>query len=139
MNGNWAWQGRQFGLQKLTYNGSNTFEMKAVRISPDGFEIEFTEAVNSTLATDSTMYKISQWTYETSAAYGSPKIDHQQLPILKVVAKQPSTIAITLPDLKENYLVHILLSPDLKSAKGRELWSGEAWYTINQIPKKENL
>ncbi len=139
MNGNWAWQGRQYGLQKLTYNGKITFEIKAIRLTSDGFEIEFTEPVHPELATDENMYQISHWTYETSAAYGSPKIDHRELTILAAEAKDPTKIFIKISDLKENYLVYFLLSPELKSVEDRTLWSGEAWYTINELPQNVNL
>ncbi len=43
MVGGWSWKEKQYGLQRMKYNGKVTFEMLAVRAKPKGFEIEFTE------------------------------------------------------------------------------------------------
>jgi cytochrome c len=45
MVGGWSWKEKQYGLQRMKYNGKLTFEMLAVRAKPHGFEIEFTDAI----------------------------------------------------------------------------------------------
>jgi cytochrome c len=45
MVGGWSWQEKQYGLQRMQYNGKKTFEMLAVRLKENGFEIELTEPI----------------------------------------------------------------------------------------------
>ena len=47
MVGGWSWKEKQYGLQRMKYNGKPTFEMLAVRAKPQGFEIEFTDALEA--------------------------------------------------------------------------------------------
>ena len=45
-------------------------------------------------------------------------------------------VHIKLNKLKKGYVIHIMLNENIKSASGKDLWSGEAWYTLNNIPDK---
>lgn len=136
MVGGWSWKERQFGLEKLTYNGRSTFEMLAIRAKPKGFEIEFTEPLaDSEFGKDH--ITIQQWWYLPTPSYGGPKKDLRTLvPSRFEVSQDRKKVYIEIPGLKEEHVVYFLLADSLRSDKGQSLWSGEAWYTLNNIPNE---
>ena len=135
MNGNWAWEGKQYGLQKISYNGKNTFEILSVRALSDGLIIEFTEPLANKNGDQEKDYNVSHWRYETTSSYGSPKYDHEALTIIRLyLSHDRKTVRLRLKGLKEGYVIHIQLNENITSTSGQKLWSGEAWYTLNNIP-----
>lgn len=134
MVGGWSWKEKQYGLQKLTYNGKTTFEMLAIRVKPHGFEIEFTEALQTDAKLDPSDVLIEQWRYQGTDGYGGPKLDQKRLPIKSLkVTDDRKRIAVEVDGLKKEHVVYFLLPEDLVSASGQRLWSGEAWYTLNNF------
>jgi cytochrome c len=136
--GNWGHYGKlSYGLQRLKYNGKVTFEMLAVRAKPDGIEIEFTEPLKEGVGNKATDYTINQWWYKPTADYGGPKRDEENLPVGKVtVSADRRKVMLTLSSMKGNHVVYVKLNKaTLTSVSGQSLWSTEAWYTMNEIPK----
>ncbi len=41
---------------------------------------------------------------------------------------------LKIPGLKAGHVIYFLLPETMTSAEGLTLWSGEAWYTLNNIP-----
>ncbi len=141
MNGNWSHNANRFGLQCLAYNGISTFEMLRVEATAGGFNITFTEPLSEKsleLIHDSA--QIQQWHYMPTSQYGGPKLD---LTALRVSAwnlsEDGKTLHIQVPDLKEKYVIYIKLPPGVISTSGNDLWSGDVWYTLNQIPVDSNI
>lgn len=133
MNGNWGWNGRQFGLQKLVPTGKVPFEMLAVRALADGLEIEFTAPLAEGQGEQASDYHIEQWRYETTPMYGGPKLDLADLTIKKIsLSPDRKKVRLTVPDCREGFVIYLLLNEELRSEQGDALWSGEAWYTLNQ-------
>lgn len=138
MVGGWSWKEKQYGLQRMTYNGKPTFEMLAVHARPKGFEIEFTVPLAKGSRINPSRFLLQQWWYLPTAGYGGPKKDLQQLKVTgATVSADRKRIFLEIPGLKKQHVVYFLLPVDLKSEKGQSLWSGEAWYTLNQIPDRE--
>lgn len=134
MVGGWSWKERQYGLEKMIFNGRSTFEMLAIRAKPKGFEIEFTEPLQDRKwsAED---FSVQQWWYLPTASYGGPKKDLEYLyPAQISVSEDRTRIYLELPGLKKEHLVYFLLSENITNNQGQSLWAGEAWYTLNQIP-----
>jgi len=71
MVGGWSWKEKQYGLQRLKYNGRPTFEMLAIRARPAGFEIEFTQPVAAESLRPSD-FIVRQWWYLPTENYGGP-------------------------------------------------------------------
>ena len=67
-------------------------------------------------------------------------MDKHQLQIKDLVwSKNYMQLDLIIPDLREKYVVHLSLSPELRSEDEESLWSGDVWYTLNNIPKSEPL
>jgi cytochrome c len=135
MVGGWSWRENQYGLQKLKYNGKTTFEMLAVRAKPTGFEIEFTEPVNTGQAISRAAFVIQQWRYEGTSNYGGPKLDLKTLVVRKMdISEDGRRIDLAIDGLKKGHVVYFMLPETLTGISGQSLWSSEAWYTLNNIP-----
>lgn len=137
MNGNWGWGNSQYGLQKLSYTGQPVFEMLTVRATPDGLEIEFTEALGEDQGNQPGDYQIRQWWYEPSAAYGGPKKDLERLPVKSVdLSEDRKKARLRITGVQPGRVLYLRLPEDMSSTEGRKLWSGEVWYTMNAIPEE---
>jgi cytochrome c len=135
MVGGWSWKEKQYGLQKIEYNGKTTFEMLAIRARPGGFEIEFTEPLKTYQRIIASDFLLQQWRYEGTAGYGGPKLDLERLKIKNMeVSAERKKIYFEIEGLKKEHVIYFLLPETLISESGQLLWSGEAWYTLNNIP-----
>ncbi|MBO0952853.1 PA14 domain-containing protein [Fibrella forsythiae] len=135
--GNWGQTGKLgYGLQKLTFNKTSTFEMLAVRARPKGIEIEFTEPLQAGSGQSVADYTIRQWWFKPTADYGGPKMDDQRLAIKTVhVSGDRRKVFLELPGMQSKHVVYVRLNrKTVASASGNKLWSTEAWYTMNAIP-----
>ena len=120
----------------MKYNGKPTFDIVAIRSKPNGFEIEFTEPIKEGFEMKSSDFRVEQWWYLPTPNYGGPKMDQEQVPVTSiVVSTDRNHILLEIPGLKEEHVIYFRLPGDLQSAGGRTLWSSEAWYTLNNIPK----
>lgn len=135
MAGGWGWKNTKHSLQRLKYNKNTTFEMLAIRSTPEGFEIEFTAPLASNQGNQPSDYEIKQWWYLPTAAYGGPKKDLKQMIVKEIkISPNRTRVLLVIPDLKKEHVIKFDLNPELQSASGQNLWSSEAWYTLNNIP-----
>ncbi len=134
--GNWLQNGKEwYGLQRLKYNGEPVMEMLAVRAKTNGIEIEFTQPLRSGEGWQKEDYDVQQWYYKPTENYGGPKMDLQSLPILSVnVSEDRRKVFLQLGGMKAGHVVYLRLQKPFVSATDLQLWSTEAWYTMNQIP-----
>ncbi|MEW1720257.1 family 16 glycoside hydrolase [Streptomyces sp. NPDC093109] len=140
-DGNWGQTGKlRFGLQKLTPNGENPFDMKTMRATRDGFELTYTQPLSEETAARLTdgAYSVEQWRYVPTPAYGGPKVDEETLPVTAArLSGDRRTVRLTIPGLKTDRVVHLRSPRPFASATGESLWSTEAWYTLNARPGPE--
>ena len=137
--GNWQQTDKLwYGLQRLKYNGKTTFEMLAVRAKTDGVEIEFTEPLNETDGWDVNDWEVKQWKYVPTAAYGGPKVDLVTLKVAGAyVSADRKKVSLKLNGMKPGHVVYIHMRDPYISDAGHQLWSTEAWYTMNNIPAND--
>ncbi len=122
------------GLERLMPTGEEVFEIESLRATPGGFELTFTEPVAESFLQETTHYTMQQWTYQSTPAYGGPKLDESSLQVTRAVAAADGrSVRLYVDGLKQGYVVYLCTDPISNS--GRALWSCEVWYTLNQIPK----
>ncbi|MFG2729216.1 family 16 glycoside hydrolase [Streptomyces canus] len=140
-DGNWGQEGKlRFGLQKLTPNGRSVFDIKTMRATRDGFELTYTEPLSeeTAAALTSGAYSVEQWRYAPTPAYGGPKVDEEVLPVAAArMSADRRKVRLTVPGLKTDRVVHVRSPRPFASADGEQLWSTEAWYTLNARPGPE--
>ena len=139
----WASSGPQeSALERLSFSGRAPFEVREVRVRPDGFELTFTEPFDPSSAADPQNWDVSQFNYKFHATYGSPEVNHEgkenSATPIHVDAAQVSgdhrRLRLKLSGWKEGY-VTMVRSKTVKSAHGTALWHDTFYYTLNQIPK----
>ncbi|MFI7543637.1 family 16 glycoside hydrolase [Actinoplanes sp. NPDC049599] len=136
-DGNWGQEGKlRYGLQKLTPNGTTAFDMKEMRATSTGFSIEYTKPLSDeTVKNIATAYKVEQWRYAATPAYGGPKVDEEKLAVTAAkVSGDRRTVTLAVDGLKRDRVVHLRSPRPFAAAGGEQLWSTEAWYTLNAIP-----
>jgi cytochrome c len=132
--GNWGHTGKlRYGLQRLAFNKKSTFEMLAVRAKANGMEIEFTEPVGAE-ASNKNLYEIKQWYYKPTHEYGGPKLGEKNLTVKSVtVSADQKKVFVEYDGQKANHMIYIHLKRHFISQLGQQIWSTEAWYTMNQV------
>lgn len=136
-NRGWGSRGRDpFALERMTWTGKVPFEIHDMQAAPDGFTLNFTEAVDPATAGQVDSYKLQTYTYIYQSSYGSPEVDHTK-PTIKsaAVSKDGRSVKLTIDGLVEGH-VHELHSDGVRSKSGAPLLHADAYYTLNFIPQK---
>jgi len=139
-SGNWRHDGTLwYGLQKLTYNETSAFEMLAIRAKSNGLEIEFTEALKLGDGWNPANYDVEQFHYKPTAAYGGPKLGLEKMKVVSAtVSEDRKKVFLELNGMKAGHMYYVHLNKYFVSDQQHELWSTEAWYNMNQLPKNLN-
>jgi glucose/arabinose dehydrogenase len=136
-NRGWGSRGnRPYGLERLVWTGKTPFEVKEMRAKPDGFELTFTDFIDSDTAARIESYQISTFCYIYQASYGSPEVDQTTPKIKKIeLGKDQKSVRLYIDGLMEGH-IHDLKLPGVRSAEGTALLHPQAYYTLNYIPSK---
>ncbi len=135
--GNWGQDGKlSYGLQKLTPNGTSTFDIRAMRATATGFEMEYTQPLSASTAEDLLdRYNVKQWRYQPTADYGGPKLNEETLPVTSAtLSADGKKVNLVVGGRKAGRVVYVRTPRPFTSNTGQSLWSTEAWYTLNAIP-----
>ncbi|RIV19047.1 auracyanin family protein [Fibrisoma montanum] len=136
----WSSTGKElYSLQRVVWTGKVPFEMKTIRATPDGFEIEYTEPVDRDLAADPASYKITGFNYKYHATYGSPVINRGNCPIRGVVVSPDGLKARLVVDSLRLGYIHEITTDGVRAASGRSLLHNVGYYTLNNQPEGEKL
>lgn len=128
--------GKPYALQRLVWTGKTPFEMREMRAKPDGFELTFTEPVDTASAGDPASYKLEAYTYIYQSEYGSPEVDKTTPTIRGVTLSADRKSARLFVDGLQIGHVHELHAPGVKSAGGVKLLHDAAYYTLFCLPAK---
>ncbi|WP_410583588.1 family 16 glycoside hydrolase [Amycolatopsis sp. lyj-108] len=134
--GNWGQPGKlAYGLQKVTPNGTNAFDIKAMRAVAGGFELEYTQPLSAETAQNlAAKYQAQQWRYQPTSAYGGPKIDEKTLSVTSAsLSADRKKVTLQMAGLKAGHVVHVRSPRPFAAESGATLWSTEAWYTLNSL------
>ena len=102
--------------------------------NPDGFTLNFTEAVDPKSAADPGSYVMDSFTYIFQSEYGSPEVDQTEPEVVAAtVSADLKSVRLTIRGLERGH-VHHLESKGVKSGNGGSLWHTHAYYTLNEIP-----
>ena len=107
------------------------FEIKTMRLQPNGFVLSFTKSVDAQTAGDLSSYDIETYTYIYREQYGSPEVD-QTKPTIKAakVAEDGMSVELTIDGLQVGH-VHELHAKGIRAKSGEPLLHNDAYYTLN--------
>ena len=139
-SGDWNWNGQYFGLQKVGYSGTPTFEMLAIRSRAQGMEIEFTTPVDTTTAKVASNYTVQTYYYLPSSSYGGTKAGSAVTLTIGAIQISADRKRVYLPLTglvartgTHQRIVEFTLGAGLKSATNTTSWNTKAYYTMNAI------
>src|SRR5262249_31774853 len=69
--------GKAYGLQRLVYTGKTPFEIHAMKLTKDGFDVTFTRPLDEKTADRLEAYSLESFTFNYWGTYGSPEVDHK--------------------------------------------------------------
>src|SRR5690606_11249397 len=107
---------------------------------PDGFELEFTKAVNEATARDVASYQVKTFTYEYHHEYGSPVINQGECGIKAIeVSPDNKKVRLVVEGMKEGY-IHELDVKGIRSAEENyPILHPTGYYTLNKIPDGQKM
>ena len=103
-----------------------------MKITKEGWELVFTEAVDPATAGNPDSYKVKAWTYIYQKSYGSPQVDQTTPKVVQAeVSKDKMSVRLTVEGRVKGH-VHELNSTGVKSHAGKGLWHPKCYYTVNE-------
>ena len=128
------------GLQRLVWMNKVPMEMKNVKATPDGFDIEFTLPVDKVSANDLSSYGGKSFIYKYHPVYGSPTVNVQNLMIKGVkVSDDGLHVRLVIDNLRRHYIHQIDVSKLRAEGSGLPVLHSTAYYTLNNIPDGQKL
>jgi len=121
------------GLQRLSYQGGTPFDCATIKITPTGFRLHFTEAVEGLKAED---FAISSSTYQPRWTYGSKAENTKSHKVTELKQADPQTVEISLADFEANQRLYEFKLPELKNKAGTPIHNRLYYYTVHAIPAK---
>jgi cytochrome c551/c552 len=136
----WGSTGKdEFGLQRLLWNGQMPFEIQEIQAKSDGFEINFTQAVDVASVKKAASYALRSYIYKYQHQYGSPIIELKNLKITGVeVSADKRKVRLVIEGLRQ-YFIHEFKLEGIRNEAGEPLLHETAYYTLNQIPSGSKL
>ncbi|MEN9957993.1 MAG: hypothetical protein RLZZ474_237, partial [Bacteroidota bacterium] len=118
----------------LLWNGQIPFEIQDIQAKSDGFEINFTQAVDVTSVKKAASYALRSYIYKYQHQYGSPIIELKNLKISAVeVSADKRKVRLVIEGLRQ-YFIHEFKLEGIRNEAGEPLLHETAYYTLNQIP-----
>ena len=100
--------GNPFGFQRVKWTGETPFEVHEMRVTPDGWELTFTQPVDPATAGDVASYNVKSWIYWLQSKYGSEEIEHtDQTVTAAVVADDGMSVRLTVDGRVKGHLHQI--------------------------------
>lgn len=122
-------------LERLDWTGKVPFEVKEVRITKEGFLMEFTREVDAESAGNPANYVLETFTLIYQKGYGSPEVDQTKPTVVSAeVMEDGRTVKLVIDGVVQGH-VHDFDYGMVKSKKGEDPLHRKAYYTVNEIPK----
>jgi hypothetical protein len=130
----WMAQPDRGALFRIDFTGQTPFEMRSIRVRPRGFRVVFTAPVDRTAAGDPSSYRLEQFRYEYTGAYGSPELDRATVRVERAeVSADGRSVELTTAPLVADR-VYLIEAAGVRSAAGERLVHPTGAYTLNAIP-----
>ncbi len=135
-NRGWGSRGNKpFAIERLDWSGKIPFEIREMKLTPQGFDLHFTLPVDPQSAGNIESYSMTTYTYIFQSSYGSPEVDHTTPRIRSAtVSEDRMNVQLVIDGLQAGH-VHQLQSAGVRSAEGLPLLHNLAYYTLNYFRK----
>ncbi len=128
---------KPFSLERVVWTGKIPFEIYDMKLTPDGFDLTFTEPLDTAAASNVDNYKLSTFRYIYRSAYGSPEVDPTVGAVKSAtISEDRKKVHIVVDGLQQG-AVHELHVPGLRSADGKPVLHPTAYYSLWQFVEPE--
>ncbi|MEO9513884.1 MAG: plastocyanin/azurin family copper-binding protein [Flavobacteriaceae bacterium] len=135
-NRGWNSTGKEpFALERFSWTGKMPFEIKNIKVQPDGFQLEFTQPVNKTTAKEISSYQITDFTYLYHHFYGSPVVQKENRAIKSIVVSENGLNATLKLDKFRKGFIYEIKATGIKNNNGKPLLNDYGYYTLNEVPQ----
>ena len=137
-NRGWPVRGpKPYALQRVDWNGEVPFELKEIRARHDGFRLVFTKPLDPKTGLDGKRYSLGTFTHIYHRGYGSPEVDPSTPSVVELVLGEDRTwVDLKVEGLVKGHVHEFDLS-ELRSHDGETLVHSQAYYTLNEIPRRD--
>jgi hypothetical protein len=126
--------GKPFGLQRLVYTGVLPFEILAMKLTKEGFDLTFTKPLDPATAEKLAAYSVQSFTHNYWGTYGSPEVDRRAEKVQRVtVSPDRRSVSLAMTGFRPGRVYELHLD-GIKSSDGDPVLHPEAYYTLNEIP-----
>ncbi|CAN5605053.1 hypothetical protein BH23BAC1_BH23BAC1_09580 [soil metagenome] len=123
------------GIQRIIFNGEQPMDIYTMKLTANGFELNFTQPVDEKSALNPENYNFRHYYYDYHLQYGSDQYDLQEIAVSDVIlSSDGKTVLISLTSLKEGYVYELYLG-DIKAKTGTPLANKLICYTVNKLKK----
>ena len=136
-NRGWPVRGaKAYAVQRLDWTGLVPFEIKEIKVTPNGFRLSFTKPVNREVASSPDTYQLKTFTHIYQQGYGSPEVDQTTPTATRAtVSDDGLTVELEVANRVRGH-VHDFHLPRMKSKDDEKLVHASAYYTLNEIPNQ---
>lgn len=133
-----GWAGAE-GIQRIVFTGDTPMDLYTMSVTNDGFDITFTQPVETTSASNPANYNFRHYYYdyykkeESEPVDKAIQIDVQTVPVMTAtVSEDGKKVSLTLEGLKKGYIYELKLS-NITSERGKPLANTLVCYTLNRL------
>jgi len=133
-----GWPGES-GMQRIVFTGDAPMDVSMMNLTRKGFDLTFTQRVDSTTVTNPGNYKMRCYRYEykkKSLEEGiddATQIDVQDVSVVDIkLSKDGKKVSLITNTLKPGFIYELKLG-DIKSASGKPITNKLICYTLNRL------
>jgi hypothetical protein len=124
------------GLTRITYKGKKPFDVKHIKLTEDGFNLGFTQALNKD-PLNTKDFSVRSFRYEDKWVYGGNQLDKRAEKVVSVRSIEDGSVDLKIQKLEAGRVYEIKISNDSKlmGVNGEPLLNKVFCYTLNQLVK----
>jgi azurin len=123
-----------FALERMSWTGKIPFEIKTIKVHPEGFSLEFTQPIDAASAQSLSSYQITDFTYSYHHFYGSDVQNKERRNITDIsLSEDGMNVLLKLDQFRKGYIYEIK-APGILNQLGQTLLHDFGYYTLNEIP-----
>ena len=127
--------GKPYGLERIRFTGHVPAEIHAIKVTPDGFALTFTQPLDPATVAKPDSLSVKSYTYVYMSNYGAPEADQQaEVVTAQKLSADGKTLTVTAPNRAKGRVYEFRLD-GVKTTTGEPILHPEAYYTLNELPK----
>ncbi len=128
-----GWGAGADAIQRVTWDGQISPEVRDIKLTAHGFRITFTRPMSEATLTDPANFAVDRFHYYYHYKYGSPWVDEARVAVTEVhPATDGLSTELVLAELKPGF-VYELSVPALRTTDNQPLANPLAYYTANRL------